>query len=100
MTIDRVINLLAAVTLFEMMATIGLGVAVAEIAAVARDWRAMARAGLANYVIVPAAAVALLLLFHAAPLVGAGFLIAAVPIGIWAGLHLRHAWRQRRDERQ
>ena len=78
MTIDRVINLLAAVTLFEMMATIGLGVAVAEIAAVARDWRAMARAGLANYVIVPAAAVALLLLFHAAPLVAAGFLIAAV----------------------
>ena len=78
MTIDRFVNLLAAVTLFEMMVTIGLGVAVAEIVGVARDWRAMARAGFANYVIVPAAAVALLLLFHAAPLVAVGFLIAAV----------------------
>jgi BASS family bile acid:Na+ symporter len=61
-----------------MMVTIGLGVAVAEITAIARDWRTVACAGLSNYVIVPAAAVALLLLFHAAPLVAAGFLIAAV----------------------
>jgi bile acid:Na+ symporter, BASS family len=78
MTIDGFINLLAAVTLFEMMATIGLGITVAEVAGVARDWRTVARAGLANYVVVPAAAVALLLAFHAAPLVAAGFLIAAV----------------------
>jgi bile acid:Na+ symporter, BASS family len=78
MTMDRFVNLLAAATLFEMMVTIGLGVAVAEIVGVASDWRALARAALANYVIVPAAAVALLLLFHAAPLVAAGFLIAAV----------------------
>src|SRR5215475_6172448 len=78
MTVDRLVNLLAAVTLFEMMVTIGLGVTVAEITGVARDWRTVARAGLANYVIVPAAAVALLLLFGAAPLVAAGFLIAAV----------------------
>ena len=78
MAIDGFVNLLAAVTLFEMMATIGLGVTVGEVAGVARDWRTVARAGLANYAIVPAAAVALLLLFHAAPLVAAGFLIAAV----------------------
>jgi BASS family bile acid:Na+ symporter len=78
MTIDRFINLLATITLFEMMVTIGLGVTVGEIVAVARDWRILVRAGLANYVIVPAAAVALLLAFHAAPLVAAGFLIAAV----------------------
>ena len=77
-TIDRAVNLLATITLFEMMVTIGLGVAVAEITAVARDWRVVTRAGLANYVIVPGAAVVLLLLFHAAPLVAAGFLIAAV----------------------
>jgi bile acid:Na+ symporter, BASS family len=76
-TLDRFLNLLATVTLFEMMVTIGLGVAVAEIVAVAKDPRIVARAGLANYVIVPAAAVALLLLFHAAPFVAAGFLIAA-----------------------
>src|SRR5262249_61027435 len=53
-------------------------VAVAEVAAVAKAWRAVARAGLANYLIVPLVALGLLLLFHAAPLVAAGFLIAAV----------------------
>lgn len=78
MTIDRFVNLLATVTLFEMMVTIGLGVTLAEIMGVGRDWRTLGWAGLANYVIVPAAAVVLLLLFHAAPLVAAGFLIAAV----------------------
>jgi BASS family bile acid:Na+ symporter len=78
MSVDRFINLLATIALFEMMVTIGLGVTVGEIVAVARDWRTVARAGLANYVIVPAAAVALLLAFHAAPLIAAGFLIAAV----------------------
>jgi BASS family bile acid:Na+ symporter len=78
MTIDRIVNLLAMLTLFEMMVTIGLGVAVAEVVAIARDWRAVACAGLANYVIVPLVALGLLLLFHAEPLVAAGFLIAAV----------------------
>ena len=78
MTLDRFINLLAAITLFEMMATIGLEATISEIAAVARDRRTVIRAGVANYVIVPAAAVALLFAFHAAPLVAAGFLIAAV----------------------
>jgi BASS family bile acid:Na+ symporter len=78
MTIERFVNLLATVTLFEMMATIGLGVTLAEIMGVVRDWRTLGRAGLANYAIVPAAAVVLLLLFQAAPLVAAGFLIAAV----------------------
>jgi BASS family bile acid:Na+ symporter len=78
MIIDRIVNLLATITLFEMMVTIGLGVKLAEVLGVAGDWRTVARAGLANYVIVPSAAVALLLLFHAAPLVAAGFLIAAV----------------------
>ena len=77
-SIDKVINILATVTLVEMMVTIGLGVTFADVAGVARNWRMVARAALANYVCVPAAAVALLLLFHAQPLVAAGFLIAAV----------------------
>jgi BASS family bile acid:Na+ symporter len=77
MSIDRIVNFLAMVTLFEMMVTVGLAVTIAEVVAVARDWRVVVRAGLANYVIVPAAAVFLLLTFHAAPLVAAGFLIAA-----------------------
>jgi BASS family bile acid:Na+ symporter len=78
MTVDRTINLLATITLFEMMVTIGLGVTVAEVVGVAKDWGLLARAALANYVLVPAAAVGLLLLLHASPLVAAGFLIAAV----------------------
>jgi len=27
----------------------------------------------------------------------AGFIIAAIPIGVWAALHARHWWRSRRD---
>jgi BASS family bile acid:Na+ symporter len=85
MTIDQVINLLASVTLFELMVTIGLGVTFADLVGTARDWRLLARAALANYVCVPAAAVGLLLLFRPHtqvpadfPLIAAGFLIAAV----------------------
>jgi BASS family bile acid:Na+ symporter len=77
-TIDQLINVLATVTLVEMMVMIGLGVTFSELAAVARNWRFVGKAGLANYVCVPAAAVALLLLFHARPYVAAGFLIAAL----------------------
>ena len=78
MTIDQLINVLATVTLVEMTVTIGLGVTLAEVGTVARSWRFVAKAGLANYVCVPAAAVALLLLFHPKPYVAAGFLIAAL----------------------
>src|SRR5262245_7927818 len=78
MTIDQVIQLLAAVTLFELMVTIGLGVTLAEIGGVARTWRLVTKAAVASYVVFPAAAVGLLLLFQASPLVAAGFLIAAV----------------------
>ncbi len=78
MTIDQIINILAAITLFEMMAAIGLGVTFAEVMGVARNWRLLVRAAAANYVGVPAAALGLLLLFQAQPLAAAGFLIAAV----------------------
>jgi BASS family bile acid:Na+ symporter len=76
--LNRLINVLASVTLFEMMVTIGLGVTFAEMACVAKDWRLVGRAALANYVCFPAVAVGLLLAFRADPLVAAGFLIAAV----------------------
>jgi BASS family bile acid:Na+ symporter len=79
------INLLAAVTLFEMMVSIGMGVTLADLIRVARNGRLIGQAALANYVCVPAAAVGLVLLFrpHSAepeqfPLIAAGFLIAAV----------------------
>jgi BASS family bile acid:Na+ symporter len=78
MTIDQLIKILAAVTLFEMMVAIGLGVTIADIAGVLRNGRLVGKALVANYVLFPAAAVALLLLFHADPLVAAGFLIVAV----------------------
>jgi bile acid:Na+ symporter, BASS family len=78
MTIDQIINLLAAITLFEMMVAIGLGVTFAEVLGVARDWPLVARAAAANYIGVPAAAIGLLLLFHAQPMAAAGLLIAAV----------------------
>ena len=78
MTIDQIINILAAITLFEMMVAIGLGVTFAEVLGVARDWRLVLRAAAANYVGVPATAVGLLLLFDAQPMAAAGFLIAAV----------------------
>jgi BASS family bile acid:Na+ symporter len=78
MTIDQLINLLASITLLEMMVAIGLGVTFADVAGVARNRRQVAQALLANYVGVPAAAVGLLLLFQAQPLAAAGFLIAAV----------------------
>jgi BASS family bile acid:Na+ symporter len=76
--LNLLINLLAAVTLFEMMVSIGLGVTFADLISVARNGHLIGMAALANYVCVPAAAVGLLLLFHADALVAAGFLIAAV----------------------
>jgi BASS family bile acid:Na+ symporter len=78
MTIDQFINLLAAVTLVEMMFTIGLGATPAEIVTVLRDWRGMLAAVLANYVLVPAAAVGLVLMFRVQPMVAAGVMIVAV----------------------
>jgi BASS family bile acid:Na+ symporter len=76
--LNLLINLLATVTLFEMMVSIGMGVTFADLIGVARNGRLIGMAALANYVCVPAAAVGLLLLFHADALVAAGFLIAAV----------------------
>jgi bile acid:Na+ symporter, BASS family len=76
--LNQLINVLATVTLFEMMVTIGLGVTTAELACVAKDWRLVGRAALANYVCFPAVAVGLLFVFSSDPLIAAGFLIAAV----------------------
>jgi BASS family bile acid:Na+ symporter len=79
MTTDQVINVLVTITLIEMMLAVGLGVPFAELTSVARNWRLVGQALLANYVCVPAATVGLLLLIHPPdPLVPAGFLILAV----------------------
>lgn len=76
--LDQVINILLTVTLIEMMIAIGLGVPLADLAAVTRNARLIVRAMLANYVGVPAVTVGLLLLFDPHPMVAAGFLILAV----------------------
>jgi BASS family bile acid:Na+ symporter len=78
MSLDQLSNLLITITLIEMMVAIGLGVSFVDLSEVARNRRLVARAALANYVCVPAATVALLLLFHSHPLIAAGFLILAV----------------------
>src|ERR1700752_1669183 len=77
MTADRFINLLAAVTLVQPMLVIGLGPTLTGVRAVARDLSGLTRAFAANYVAVPAAAVALVLLFRAPPLVAAGVMVVA-----------------------
>ncbi len=78
MTTPQFLNVLVTVTLVCMMVSVGLGVSLAAIAGAAKNWRLVARAILANYVLFPAAAVVLLVLFHARPMVAAGILILAV----------------------
>lgn len=78
MSADRWINLLILITLIEMMFAVGLGTAPRDVLAAIKQWRLMLRAAVANYVLVPAVTVALLLAFQARPMAAAGFLILAV----------------------
>jgi len=78
MTLDKAINLLVPITLIEMMIAIGLGVSLREAFAAFRRWGVVVRAMVANYVFVPAATVVLLFLWHANPMISAGFFILAV----------------------
>jgi bile acid:Na+ symporter, BASS family len=78
MSLDRAINILVTITLIEMMVLVGLRVTFADLASIARNGRQVARAAVANYVLVPAMTVALLLLFHVDAMVAAGFLVLAV----------------------
>jgi BASS family bile acid:Na+ symporter len=79
MSLDQLINVLVIIMLVEMMAAIGLGVRIIELIRFARDWRLVLKAGLANYICIPAITVGLLILVHPVdPMVPAGFLILAV----------------------
>lgn len=77
MTVDRWINVLLTVTLIEMMIAIGLGVVWGDVLSAAKRWQLTLPAVVANYVVVPAVTVALLLTYDAQPMVAAGFLILA-----------------------
>ena len=78
MAIDQLINLLAAVTLIEMMVTVGLGTEFSDVLPVVASWGLVSRALIANYLAVPLTAAVMLLLFGAGPMIAAGFMIAAV----------------------
>jgi len=78
MSLDSLVKLVVTVAVIEMMVTVGLGVAVADVMAVVRNGRLLTRAALANYVCVPAATAVLLMIFGAHPMVAAGFLVLAV----------------------
>lgn len=78
MTLESLVSPAVTVAVFETMAAVGLGVAVSDVMAVANDRRLLARAAAANYLIVPAVTVALLMAFGAHPMVAAGFLVLAV----------------------
>src|SRR5262245_32081730 len=78
MSLDGAINILVTITLIEMMVLVGLRVTFADLAATAKNWRLVARAAVANYVLVPAVTVALLMLFHVGAMVAVGFLVLAV----------------------
>ena len=60
------------------MVTVGLGTEFSPVLNVVANWGLVSRALIANYVAVPLASTALLLLFGASPMIAAGFMIAAV----------------------
>jgi len=78
MSLDQVISVVISVTLIEMSFATGLGVRLADVVGAAKDRQQLLGAGLANYVAVPAAAVTLIRLVDADPLVASGILILAV----------------------
>lgn len=78
MPADLWINLLVTTTLIEMMFAVGLGTTLGELLAAIRQWRLTICVTVANYLLVPAVAVALLLAFRAKPMAAAGILILAV----------------------
>jgi bile acid:Na+ symporter, BASS family len=78
MSLDKFINLLVPITLIVMMMAIGLSVPFSETLSASRKRGLLLRAAVANYLCVPAATIALLMLFNANPMVSAGFLILAV----------------------
>jgi BASS family bile acid:Na+ symporter len=78
MSLDQILNLLVTTTLIAMMVTVGLQVTVTELAYALADYRTLLRAGVANYLFVPALTILLLVGFDANPMVAAGFLVLAV----------------------
>lgn len=85
MTEDQFLNLLTVVTLFEMTIAMGLELRFSEIAGVARDWKLMLRALLANFVLQPAAVITTLMLLRPSSFSATALLLlAACPAAHYA----------------
>ena len=52
--LNQLTNILASITLFEMMVATGLGVTFSDVLRVAIDWWLVSKAALASYICVPA----------------------------------------------
>lgn len=85
MAAAEAIKVLNVVALASIMFTLGLKVQIAEVVAAGRQFRLIALALLANFVLVPLYTVVLLEAFQAPPLAAVGFLILAVCPGAPVG---------------
>jgi len=77
MVIDQLITVLAAFTSIEMMVTLGLGVKASDVFEVGKRSDMLFRVLVANYIVVPLAALGLFILCHTSSMVAAGLLVAA-----------------------
>ena len=85
MNTDLLLNLLTVAALFVMTVGMGLELKVSEFAGVARDKGLIVKALIANFVIQPAVAVALLYVFKPTPMASVGIvLLAACPAAHYA----------------
>ena len=86
MSVDQMTSAIVSVTIFEMMAAIGLAMKLAQLTPVASNPGLLVRTALANFVLAPALALALALMFRAPPLIAVGLLLgAACPGGPYGG---------------
>lgn len=85
MTSEQLMNLLTVAALFVMTVGMGLELKFAQITAVAKDWKLLVKALIANFVLQPAVAIALLLFLKPQPMASAGILLlAACPAAHYA----------------
>jgi BASS family bile acid:Na+ symporter len=85
MSSDQFINLITVVTLFEMTVAMGLELKFSEVGDVARDWKLILRAELANFVLQPLATFLVLLIVQPTPMAAVGMiLLAACPAAHYA----------------
>ena len=86
MSVDQMTSAIVTVTIFEMMAAIGLEMRLAQLTPVASNKALLVRAALANLLLAPALALAVALMFRSPPLIAVGLLLgAACPGGPYGG---------------